>query len=80
MLHICEKIKNYIEESGFIYEYIKIKNNGQHFFAIIVSKNFEDKSLLERHKIIYNLLGSNIFKEIHAFSMTTLTPKEWKLI
>ena len=55
-------------------------DGGFHLEAIIVSDDFEDKSLIERHKIVYGLLGDLLRHEIHALSMKTLTPTEWKNI
>ena len=53
-------------------------DGGFHLEAIIVSKNFINKSLIERHKLIYAALGDLLKHEIHAFSMKTLTPDEWE--
>ena len=53
-------------------------NGGFHLEAVIVSENFINKSLIERHKMIYAALGDLLKHEIHAFSMKTLTPDEWE--
>jgi len=53
-------------------------DGGLHISAIIVSDNFKNKSLLERHQLIYSALGSLIKNEIHAFSMKTYTTEEWQ--
>jgi len=53
-------------------------DGGYHLSAIIVSDDFMSKTLLERHQIVYNALGSMIKNEIHAFSMKTYTEDEWK--
>lgn len=50
---------------------------GGHFTALVVSKNFEDLSLLERHRLVYDALGDLMGREIHAFSMKTVTPGEY---
>jgi len=47
-----------------------------HFEAIIISQSFENKSLIERHKMVYASLGDKIKQEIHAISITALTPNE----
>ena len=52
-------------------------DGGFHLEAIIVSDNFKNKSLIDRHKIVYDLLGDLLKHEIHALSMKTLTPEEW---
>ena len=52
------------------------KEGGQtHFHITIVSDHFIDKSKLERHKIINELLFDEI-KMIHSLSISTKTSKE----
>ena len=53
-------------------------NSGGHFKLKIVSNNFLGKSLLERHKMIYSILGDMLKNEIHALSLKTLTIEELK--
>ena len=53
-------------------------NGGFHLEAIIVSNDFFNKSLIERHKFVYSIIGELLKHEIHAFSMKTLTTDEWK--
>ena len=53
-------------------------DGGFHLEAVIVSEDFINKSLIERHKIIYAALGDLLKHEIHAFSMKTLTADEWE--
>jgi len=47
-----------------------------HFEAIVISQAFRDKSLIQRHQMVYGSLGDKMQSEIHALSITTLTPKE----
>jgi len=47
-----------------------------HFEAIVISQAFSEKSLIQRHKMVYSTLGDKMQSEIHALSLTTLTPKE----
>ena len=47
-----------------------------HFEAIVISHAFSEKSLIQRHKMVYSSLGDKMQSEIHALSLTTLTPKE----
>ena len=49
-----------------------------HFSVLIVSEKFSDLPLLKRHQMIHKLLGEEIKEKIHAFSQTTLTPKEYE--
>lgn len=52
--------------------------DGVHFEALIVSSLFTDKSLVQRHQMVYQALGDMMREEIHALSMRTLTPTEWR--
>ena len=56
----------------------KQHDGGFHLEAVIVSDTFINKTLIERHKLIYTALGDLLKHEIHAFSMKTLTPEEWE--
>ena len=53
-------------------------DGGYHLNAIIVSDNFIDLALIDRHQLVYKALGSMIKNEIHALSMKTYTQDEWK--
>ena len=52
------------------------QSNGGHFRVIIISDDFSNKSLIDRHKMIYNILGDMIKKEIHALSINAKTVSE----
>ena len=47
-----------------------------HFEAIVISQGFQEKSLVQRHQMVYDSLEDKMQSEIHALSLTTLTPKE----
>ena len=49
---------------------------GGHFKVIIVSDQFKDKTLLERHRLVYNAMGELMETEIHALSINAKTPEE----
>ena len=52
-------------------------NGGGHFQLTIISSDFESKGLIQRHRMIYSILGSMIKKEIHALSIQAKTPEEY---
>jgi acid stress-induced BolA-like protein IbaG/YrbA len=54
-----------------------VDGDGQHFFATIVSAEFEGKTRIARHQRVYQALGDRMRAQIHALSMKTLTPAEW---
>tara|TARA_B100001175_G_C18957321_1_gene378879 strand:+ start:200 stop:472 length:273 start_codon:yes stop_codon:yes gene_type:complete len=56
----------------------KLHEGGFHLEATIVSDSFIGKSLIDRHRMVYAALNKLMEHKIHALSMTTLTPDEWK--
>ena len=55
-----------------------LHDGGFHLEAVIVSEDFQNNSLVTRHKMVYQSLGDLMKHEIHGLSMKTLTIKEWK--
>lgn len=47
-----------------------------HFNVKIVSKEFEGKSLVKRHRLIYDLLQEELQNGLHALSIVARTPSE----
>jgi acid stress-induced BolA-like protein IbaG/YrbA len=64
--------------AGLACEHVEVIGDGQHFQALVVSPQFAGKSRVQRHQLVYAALGSRMREEIHALSMRTLTPQEWK--
>jgi acid stress-induced BolA-like protein IbaG/YrbA len=60
-------------------DYVKVEGDGHHFDAIVVSPEFQGKSRVQQHQLVYRALGDKMHAEIHALSMKTHTPQEWKL-
>ena len=49
-----------------------------HFDLFIVSSFFEDKTRILRQKLVFNILEDELKHKIHALSLKTLTPDEYK--
>jgi len=62
---------------GLACEHLEVEGDGRHFFATIVSAEFEGRSRVARHQQVYKALGDRMREQIHALSMKTLTPAEW---
>ena len=62
---------------GLACEHIDVEGDGRHFFATIVSAEFEGTSRVARQRRVYQALGDRMREQIHALSMKTLTPAEW---
>jgi acid stress-induced BolA-like protein IbaG/YrbA len=71
-----EEVQAYIA-AGLPCEHLVVEGDGQHFFATIVSAEFDGKNRVARHQRVYQALGDRMRAEIHALSMKTLTPAEW---
>jgi acid stress-induced BolA-like protein IbaG/YrbA len=77
MLPTPEQVRQYIAD-GLSCEHIDVQGDGSHFDAVIVSSAFEGKRPIARHQLVYAALGDRMKAEIHALSMRTLTPDEYK--
>tara|TARA_B100001063_G_C16713828_1_gene529561 strand:- start:422 stop:682 length:261 start_codon:yes stop_codon:yes gene_type:complete len=65
-------------EAGFKSSVVKVESDDNtHFSALIITTEFSGKRLLDRHQMVYKCLGSLVGNEIHALSITALTPDEW---
>ena len=62
---------------GLVCDHIDVEGDGRHFFATIVSAEFEGTTRVRRHQRVYAALGDRMREQIHALSMKTLTPAEW---
>ena len=56
----------------------KKDTNGGHFKLFVVSDIFTDMKLIDRHKLIYQILNKMMKVEIHALSMQLLTNQEYE--
>ncbi len=74
----AEQIEHMIA-AGMPCEHVHIEGDGRHWFGTIVSAKFEGLRLIQRHQLVYGTLGDKMANdEVHALSMKTFTPSEWK--
>lgn len=82
-----ERIKALIENQ-LAPEYLEIDNESHmhagnreetHFRVVIVSPLFEQEGLLARHRRVQVLLQAERDGGMHALSLHTFTPDEWRL-
>jgi len=66
-----------IIEKGMSGAEVKVEGDGTHFEAVIISQDFDGKTLLERHQLVYEVLGEAMKERIHALSLKTYTPEQW---
>ena len=72
-----EQVRDFIA-AGLACEHVEVDGDGRHFFATIVAAEFEGRSRVARHQRVYAALGDRMREQIHALSMKTLTPAEWR--
>lgn len=73
----AEEVRNYIR-LGLPCDHVAVHGeDGQHFEAVIVSRQFIGKNMVQQHQLVYKILGERMGREIHALSMRTFTPEEW---
>ena len=72
----ADEVRGYIA-AGLPCAHLDVEGDGRHFFATIVSAEFEGLVRVRRHQRVYAALGDRMREQIHALSMRTLTPAEW---
>ena len=66
-------------EAGFDGAMVKVdSDDNTHFGALVVASEFDGKRPIARHQLVYKCLGTLVGNEIHALSITALTPDEWQ--
>ncbi len=67
-----------VNESGRHAGHMGDDGSGEsHFRVLVVSSVFSGRSRIERQRIVYDLLASEMSNEIHALSVKAMTPDEY---
>ena len=61
---------------GAIVQVQDTTGGGDHFEALVVSDQFDGRSLVERHQLVYAALGDAMRVRVHALALKTLTPAQ----
>ena len=65
-------------EAGLPGAKVTVTGDGSHFQAVVVSAEFEGKSLLQKQKMVFATVNEHITSgALHAFSIKAYTPAEW---
>jgi BolA protein len=67
-----------VDESHLHAGHAGARAGGGHFRALVVSARFEGQSAVERQRMVYAALADLMGREIHALSLATLTPEQWR--
>ncbi len=66
-------------EAGFDDAVVQVRSDDNtHYEAVVIASEFEGKRPLARHQLVYRCLGARMGNEIHALSISALTPDEWR--
>ncbi len=52
--------------------------DNHHFQCLVVSAQFEGKSVVKQHQLVYQALGDAMREAVHALALRTYTPSQWK--
>lgn len=67
--NIEELIKQSIPDAKVTIE--DLRGDGDHYSAIVVSKSFDGKSMIQQHKMVYESLKGKMGNELHALELKT---------
>ena len=67
--NIEELIKQSIPDAKVTIE--DLRGDGNHYSAIVVSKSFDGKSMIQQHKMVYESLKGKMGNELHALELKT---------
>ncbi len=67
-----------IDESAKHAGHAGAASGGGHFIVQIVAAAFQDKPLIQRHRLVYEALGDMMRRDIHALSIQAMTPGEFQ--
>ncbi|KAG8228020.1 hypothetical protein J437_LFUL003655 [Ladona fulva] len=54
------------------------KGSETHFKVVVVSEKFENVSLLNRHRMVNDVLQDELNTGVHALSVVAKTPSQWE--
>jgi len=64
-----------IDDSALHAGHAGARSGGGHYRLTIVSSRFSNCSTMQKHRLVYDALGSLMQQEIHALSINALPPE-----
>ena len=66
-----------VEDESYLHEGHEGAKDGRgHFRVLIIAEIFEDKTMVERHRMIYRVLDDMMRLDIHALAIDVWSPEE----
>ena len=74
-----KEIEKYIKEAmpDASVEIQDLAGDNNHYSATVTSSQFNGKSKIEQHKMVYNSLKGKMGNELHALALTTEEKNGW---
>ena len=75
-----EQIKETIEK-GLPAARVEVRDltgTGDHYQAVVGYADFDGKSLIQQHQMVYGVLGDSVGAEIHALMLKTCLPDDFE--
>ena len=84
---VRQRITNGLVDKGDLYIHIENESKNHsappgaesHLKVLVVSPAFEGLKLIERHRLVYHLVGDELKANIHAFSVQAKTPQQYEI-
>ncbi len=75
--HVQEMIQSQLPDAQVFVN--DMTGGGDHLEAIVVSSQFEGKTKVKQHQLVYAALQQDMATEaIHALALKTYTPESWQ--
>jgi len=79
---ITQKLTNefkpvYLDVINESYMHNVPKGSETHFKVVVVSSSFNDKPLIQRHRMVNDILKEELTSGVHALSIQAKTPEQW---
>ncbi|CAH1163614.1 unnamed protein product [Phaedon cochleariae] len=69
---------NHIEVINESYMHNVPKGSETHFKVVVVSEKFNNKPLIQRHRMVNEVLKAELQNGVHALSIEAKTPAQWQ--
>lgn len=69
----------YLELENESHRHSVPEGSESHFRILVVSREFENMSRVDRQRFVYSLLQEEMRSGVHALSQRTYSPDEWDL-
>lgn len=75
-----EKVQQLIK-AGLPHADVYVEGDGSHFHALVIHPDFAGKSRIQKQQMVYDTVREYLLDgSLHALSVKTLTPEEWREI